>query len=36
VRRAIELLEYLALAAVMPLACWVVGLYGLARGMSLT
>jgi type VII secretion integral membrane protein EccD len=36
VRRAIELLEYLALAAVMPLACWVVGLYGLVRGLSLT
>lgn len=36
VRRAVELLEYLALAAVMPLACWVVGLYGLVRGVSLT
>lgn len=36
VRRASELLEYLALAAVMPLACWVVGLYGLVRGVSLT
>jgi type VII secretion integral membrane protein EccD len=36
VRRAIELLEYLALAAVMPLACWVIGVYGLVRGMSLT
>jgi type VII secretion integral membrane protein EccD len=36
VRRATELLEYLALAAVMPLACWVVGLYGLVRGVSLT
>jgi ESX secretion system protein EccD len=36
VHRAIELLECLALAAVLPLACWVVGLYGLARGMSLT
>jgi type VII secretion integral membrane protein EccD len=35
-RRAIEVLEYLALAAVMPLACWVVGLYGLVRGSSLT
>lgn len=36
VRRSIEVLEYLALAAVLPLACWVVGLYGLARGLSLT
>jgi type VII secretion integral membrane protein EccD len=35
-RRAVEVLEYLALAAVMPLACWVVGLYGLVRGLSLT
>jgi hypothetical protein len=36
VRRAIELLEYLAVAAVLPLACWVVGLYGLVRGLSLS
>jgi type VII secretion integral membrane protein EccD len=36
VRRAIELLEYLALAAVLPLACWVAGLYGLIRGLNLT
>jgi type VII secretion integral membrane protein EccD len=36
VRRAIELLEYLALAAVLPLACWVAGLYALVRGSSLT
>jgi type VII secretion integral membrane protein EccD len=36
IRRAIELLEYLALAAVMPLACWVVGLFELVRGLSLT
>jgi type VII secretion integral membrane protein EccD len=35
VRRAIELLEYAALAAVLPLACWVVGLYGLVRASSL-
>jgi len=33
--RAIEVLEYLALAAVMPLACWMGGLYGLVRGLSL-
>jgi ESX secretion system protein EccD len=35
-RRAIERLEYVALAAVVPLACWVGDLYGLVRGMSLT
>jgi type VII secretion integral membrane protein EccD len=36
VRRVIKLLEYLALTAVIPLACWVVGLYELVRGLSLT
>jgi type VII secretion integral membrane protein EccD len=35
VRRAVEVLEYVALAAVVPLACWVGGIYGLARGLSL-
>lgn len=34
-RRAADLLEYLALATVVPLACWVGGLYGLIRGLSL-
>jgi type VII secretion integral membrane protein EccD len=34
-RRAVEVLEYLALAVVVPLACWVGGLYGLVRGLSL-
>jgi hypothetical protein len=34
-RRAIDIAEYLALAAVVPLACWVAGLYGLIRGLSL-
>jgi type VII secretion integral membrane protein EccD len=34
-RRAVEVLEYLALAAVVPLACWAGGLYGLIRGLSL-
>ena len=34
--RAVEVVEYLALAAVLPLACWVGGIYGLARGLSLT
>ena len=32
VRRAVEIVEYLALAAVVPMACWVGGLYGLVRG----
>lgn len=36
IRRAIELLEYVALAAVLPMACWVAGLYELVRGLSLT
>jgi hypothetical protein len=34
-RRAVEVLEYLSLAVVVPLACWVGGLYGLVRGLSL-
>jgi hypothetical protein len=34
-RRGVEMLEYAALAAVVPLACWVAGLYGLIRGLSL-
>jgi type VII secretion integral membrane protein EccD len=34
-RRAVEVLEYLALAAVVPLACWAGGLYGFIRGLSL-
>jgi hypothetical protein len=35
VRRAVEVSEYLALTAVVPLACWIGGLYGLIRGVSL-
>ncbi len=34
-RRAVDGLEYLALAAAVPLACGVIGLYGLVRGLSL-
>ena len=34
-RRAVELAEYLVLAAVVPVACWVGGLYGLVRDMAL-
>jgi type VII secretion integral membrane protein EccD len=35
-RRCVELLEYLALVAVIPLACWVADLFGVVRGLSLT
>ena len=32
-RRAAELVEYAAIAAVIPLACWVCGLYAAMRGL---
>jgi hypothetical protein len=35
-RRAVDVLEYVAVAAVLPLACWVGDLYGLVRGLSLS
>jgi hypothetical protein len=34
-RRCVELLEYGALVAVVPVACWVADLFGLVRGLSL-
>lgn len=34
-RRALDLAEYLTLAAVAPLACWVGGVYGAVRGLGL-
>lgn len=34
-RRAVDVLEHLSLVAVAPLACWVAGLYGMIRGLSL-
>jgi type VII secretion integral membrane protein EccD len=34
-RRSVELLEYLGLAVVVPLTCWICGLYGAARGLNL-
>jgi type VII secretion integral membrane protein EccD len=34
-RRSVELLEYLLLAALVPLACWISGLYSTARGLNL-
>lgn len=33
--RAVEILEYAALIAVIPLACWVGGVYAMVRGVSL-
>lgn len=35
-RRSGELLEYLALAAIVPLTCWICDLYGVARSLNLT
>jgi type VII secretion integral membrane protein EccD len=35
-RRSAELAEYVALAALVPLACWLCGLYGAARGVRLS
>ncbi|MBV9722516.1 MAG: type VII secretion integral membrane protein EccD, partial [Mycobacterium sp.] len=34
-RRSLELLECLALAVIMPLACWICGLFSAARGLNL-
>jgi hypothetical protein len=34
--RVADVLDYVALAAVVPLACWVIGVYGLAREWQLT
>ncbi|OBI34915.1 type VII secretion integral membrane protein EccD [Mycobacterium colombiense] len=35
-RRGAGLLEWLALAAMVPLTCWICGLYGASRGLNLT
>ena len=35
-RRSLELLDYFALASVVPLACWVGDVFGIVRGLSLT
>jgi hypothetical protein len=35
VARTLDVVEYLALAAVVPLACWVGGIYEMVRGMTL-
>jgi type VII secretion integral membrane protein EccD len=34
-RRSVELVEYLLLAALVPLACWICGLYSAVRGLNL-
>jgi type VII secretion integral membrane protein EccD len=34
-RRGVELIEYLALIAIVPLACWTCGFYSVARGVHL-
>lgn len=34
-RRAVDVVEYLSLVTVAPLACWAAGLYGIIRGLSL-
>jgi hypothetical protein len=35
-RRMVDVVEYVALAAVVPLACWVAGVFGLVRGLGLS
>ncbi|WP_293054702.1 type VII secretion integral membrane protein EccD [Mycobacterium sp.] len=35
-RRGVELAEYLVLAAVVPLACWICGLYGALAALTLS
>jgi type VII secretion integral membrane protein EccD len=35
VPRIVQAVDYLAIAAVVPVACWVGGIYGLARGVKL-
>ncbi|MGO9381738.1 MAG: type VII secretion integral membrane protein EccD [Mycobacterium sp.] len=35
VRRSVEALECLALVAIVPLTCWICGLYGAVRGLNL-
>jgi type VII secretion integral membrane protein EccD len=35
-RRGVEFVDYLALAAVVPMAGWICGAYGLVRGLGLT
>jgi ESX secretion system protein EccD len=32
-RRRVEIVEFLAIGLVFPLACWIVGLYAYFRGL---
>jgi hypothetical protein len=36
VGRGVDVLERLALVAMVPLTCWICGLYGVVRGLNLT
>ena len=36
IRQGVQILEYMALAAVIPLAAWVTGVFGLVRNLSLS
>jgi hypothetical protein len=36
VRRSVELLECVALVSMVPLTCWICGLYGAVRGLNPT
>ena len=36
VRRSVELMECLALVAMVPLTCWICGVYGTIRGLNPT
>jgi hypothetical protein len=35
-RRGIEVVDYVSLVAVLPLACWISDLFGIVRGLSLS
>ncbi len=36
VRRGVDVLDYVAVASVIPLTCWVADVFGIVRGLSLT
>ncbi|HZC51279.1 MAG TPA: hypothetical protein VE441_02100, partial [Mycobacterium sp.] len=36
IRRGVEVVECLALIALVPLTCWICGLYGTVRGLNPT
>jgi len=35
IHRSVEVLEWLALVAMVPLTCWICGLYSVGRGLNL-